>query len=76
MCKLGEKLLPSKEAFEALGFKLSKPDGQYYQGSIPDGWRIELSNPLGHVNIVDQQGCNRVKYDYKNATMTLIPQNA
>lgn len=75
MCKLGEKLLPNKEAFEALGFKLSKPDGsQHYQGSIPEGWRMELSNPIGYLNFLDEHGRSRARYDYKEETVTLIPQ--
>ena len=73
MCRLPKKMTPNKAAFEALGFTFSHPaDSLNYNGNIPKGWRLELSNPIGHVNIVDQQGRNRVKYDYKNATMAII----
>ena len=73
MCTLPKNMLPNKAAFEALGFTFShSEDSQNYHGNIPSGWRLELSNPVGHVNIVDEHGCNRVKYDYKKATMAII----
>ena len=73
MCKLPRKMLPSKAAFEALGFTFlpSEEDTLHYQANLPEGWKAELSNPVDHINIVDFEGSNRVIYDYKNAKMVL-----
>ena len=72
LCTLPKNMEPSKEAFENLGFYFKgSADSKTYWTILPDNWKLELSNPIGWINIVDPSGSSRASYDYKKEKVVL-----
>lgn len=72
LCTLPKNMQPNREAFEALGFHFPKSaDNELYWASLPAGWKIQLSNPIGLINLVDETDTKRALYDYKHACMSM-----
>lgn len=61
-------LQPSREAFEALGFKFGeKIDELFVKAELPAGWKREATDHSMHSNILDAKGRKRVGVFYKAA---------
>ena len=67
MCELPKDMRPSREAFEALGFKFEDiGDDVLYQATLPEGWTLESDGGYW-TNLVDDKGRKRGNYFYKGA---------
>ncbi len=71
LCTLPQKMLPTREAFEALGFTFAKPKNEaLYWASLPSGWNFKVH--IGSIDILDQNGQKRALYDYNHACMSIV----
>lgn len=62
------KLSPTREAFEALGFKFGEPiDELFMEATLPTGWTREASDHSMYSYISDETGKRRIEIFYKAA---------
>ena len=66
-CRLPRDMRPSKEAFEAIGFKFEDiGDDVLYQATLPEGWTLKSDGGYW-TYLIDEKGRERGSYFYKGA---------
>ena len=67
LCRLPKDMRPSREAFEALGFKFEDiGDDVLCQATLPEGWTLKSDGGYW-TYLIDEKGRERGSYFYKGA---------